>query len=128
MSGRTVLRDALTAGLTGWQVVSDPRALDSVRKPGAVVLGTNKRTRTPTLGLGWFTEELTLWVLTATTRPDQIEDDLDALLLQVLQVLEPLDSVRWDVAERLVLADTYDGYKITITTLVQLVDDNPEEP
>jgi hypothetical protein len=129
MSARKALRDALSAALEGWQLVSDPRSLDSVRKPGAVVLGTNKRTRVPALGLGWFTEELTLWVLTATTKPELIEDDLDGLLLQVLEVLEPLEWASWDTADRMVLADAYDGYKLTVTTNVQLTDDtNPEEP
>lgn len=118
MSGRTVLRDALTAGLPGWQVVSDPRALDSVRKPGAVVLGTTRITRIP--GSPLLGAELALWVLTATTKTDQIEDDLDSLLKAVCDVLEPLDAFSWTAAERLVLADTYDGYKVTVTCGYQI--------
>lgn len=128
MSARTALRDALVAGLSGWQVVSDPRVLDVVRKPGAVVLGTQKLQKVPALGLGWFTCDLTLWVLTAATKPDAIEDDLDGLLLTVLAVLEPLEWATWDTAERLVLADAFDGYKLTVTATVQLVEEPEPEP
>lgn len=123
MSARTALRQALAAGLSGWQIVADPRALDSVRRPGAIVLAPVKRAKLPAFGLGWFTEELMLWVLTAATKPEEIEDDLDACLLAVLEVLEPLDWAGWDTAERLVLADTYDGYKLTLNATIRLVAD-----
>jgi len=128
VSARAALEEALKAGLLGWQVVSG-RQLDVVRKPGAVLLAPVKKARVPALGLGWFTETVALWVLTASEGP-AVEDDLDALLLEVLEVLEPLEWATWDEAERLVLEDTFHGYKLTISATVQLVayPEPPPEP
>mgnify|MGYP000994328434 CR=1 FL=1 len=120
MSARAALGEALKDGLPGWQIVSG-RQLDSVRKPGAVLLAPVKKVKVPALGLHWFTEQVDLWVLTAADKPDVKEDDLDALLLEVLEVLEPLEWASWDEAQRLVLEDTYDAYKLTISATVQLV-------
>ena len=112
-SGRAYLAGVLKDTLPDWQIVSDPRALDSIRKPGAIVLGTSKITRAA--GSAILGAELVLWVLTAADRPALIEDDLDDLLKTVCDVLEPLDAFNWTEAERMVLADVYDGYKVTLT-------------
>lgn len=128
MSGRKLLADALKAALPTWQVVSTARPLDSVKKPGAVVLWTSRIEKAPALGLHWFREECVLWVLTAADKPDAIEDDLDDLLYQVMQALEPLDSFAWDVAERDVLAETFHGYRMTITCLWKAEQEEEEAP
>lgn len=128
MSGRAMLADALSAALPAWQVLSHTGQLDAVKQPGACVLWTSNRRKAPTLGLDWFIDQTEMWVLTATTRPELIEDDLDALLLAVMEALEPLDSFSWDMAERGVLADAFDGYRLTISCVWQAVpDDEPEE-
>lgn len=127
-SGRTLLAQALRAALPAWQIVSDARQLDTVRKPGAIVLWSQKRTKAPALGLAWFKDEITLQVLTATDKPDLIEDDLDDLLLQVMSALEPLDSFAWETAERVAVADTWHGWQLTITCLYQVTTEpEPEE-
>lgn len=125
-TGRTRLAQALRAGLPAWQIVSDLRQLDGVRRPGAILLWTQNRRKAPALGLAWFSDEVTLQVLTATDKPDRIEDDLDDLLLQVMQVLEPLDAFAWETAERVTVADTWHGWQLTITCIFQLTTD-PEE-
>lgn len=127
MSGRSELAVALKDALPGWQIVSDARALDSVRKPGAAVLWTVSHRRAPALGLDWFQDEVALWVLTPTDKPADIEDDLDDLLLQLLEALEPLASFAWEVAERGQLNDRYDGYRLAVTCLSKLETDNTEE-
>ena len=119
-SGRALLAQALRAALPTWQIVSDARQLDSVRKPGAILLWSSKRTKAPALGLQWFADEVTLQVLTATDKPDKIEDDLDDLLLQVMTTLEPLTTFAWETAERVAVADTWHGWQLTITCIYQL--------
>lgn len=126
MSARNALHAALKAALPAWQIVSG-RQLDSVRKPGAILLAPVKKAKVPTLGLGWFTETVDLWVL-SPAETAAVEDDLDALLLDVLEALEPLEWASWDQAERLVLEDTYHGYKLTISATVQLVANPETEP
>lgn len=127
MSGRRLLAEALRAALPAWQIVSDPRQLDAVRKPAAAVLWTSKRTKAPALGLDWFADEVELWALTAIDKPADIEDDLDARLLDVMAALEPLDTFAWTTAERGALADTFDGYKLTVTCIVQITPEPEEE-
>lgn len=127
MSGRKLLADALGAALPAWQILSHTGQLDTVKQPGACVLWTQNRRKAPNLGLSWFIDQVELWVLTATSKPDLIEDDLDALLLDVMAALEPLDSFTWDVAERDVLADTFDGYRLAVTCIFQLTTEPEEE-
>lgn len=117
MSGRKLLAEALSAALPTWQIVAHARALDGVRPPAGIVLWTTKRTKAPALGLDWFADELTLWALTASDNPKLLEDDLDARLLDVMAALEPLTDFAWTAAERGVLADTYDGWRLTLTCL-----------
>ena len=120
MTGRAHLAAALADGLGDWQIVSDARALDSVRRPGAAVLWTSKRQQLTDRGTGWYQDEVTLWILTAATKPADIEDDLDALLFAATQALEPLDAFHWETAERGVLAEKFDGYRLTVVCIFHL--------
>lgn len=115
MSGRKLLADALKTALPAWQIVSDARTLDGVRKPGAAVLWTARRLRPDKVTLDLLTDEITLWVLTATDRPADIEDDLDQLLDLAIEVLESLDWCVWAEATRGVLAETWHGWQLTVT-------------
>lgn len=115
MTGRKLLAQVLEVGLPGWLVLSDARQIDSVPQPGACVLWTQRRSRPAKLGLDWVLDEITLWVLTATTKPALIEDDLDALLQQVLEVLEPDAAFAWTEAERGTLGESWQGWRLTVT-------------
>lgn len=114
-TGRTVLARALRHGLgPDMQIVSDARAVDSVKQPGACVLWTSRRIRQDLNGFEQIQDEVTLWVLTATDAPSKLEDSLDTLLLQVLWVIESQNAFTWTEAERGVLADKFDGWRLTI--------------
>lgn len=114
ITGRNILTTALKAELERWTVVSDPRQIDTVTRPGAIVLWTGKRKRSELNGFEIIADELVLWVLTATTKPDAIEDDLDSQLHAVLEVIEGLDGFTWTEAERAVLADKFEGWSLTV--------------
>lgn len=114
LTGESVLSSVVQPPLA-WQIVSDARQLDSVRKPGAIVLWTQTRRKAPALGLSWFADEVTLQVLTAADKPDVIEDDLDDLLWQVQQALEPLTAFAWETADRVAVQDAFHGWQMTIT-------------
>lgn len=122
MSGRKLLAGALTAALPGWTILSHARQLDVLTKP-TCVLWTDKREKAPALGLAWFRDEVTLWVLTAADLPALVEDDLDGNLYEVMQALEPLNEYAWGTAERDVLAESFDGYKLTVTCVWQMLPD-----
>lgn len=116
MTGRKLLALELKAALpAAWVIVSDARQLTTVQAPGACVLWTQKRSRPAKLGLDWLLDEITLWVLTSADKPARIEDDLDELLETVLEALEPLPAFVWTEAERGVLADQFNGWRLTVT-------------
>lgn len=123
MSGRKLLADALRAALPAWQIVSDARALDGVRKPGAAVLWTARRTRPDKLTLDLLMDEITLWVLTASDRPADIEDDLDGLLGDVMRALEPLEWCAWTEATRGTLDETFPGWQLTVSCAYRIEGD-----
>jgi len=122
MSGRQLLKTALEAALPDWQIVADARALDTIRRPGAAVLWTARRSRPAKLGLDAVQDEVTLWILTATDKPADVEDDLDGLFLAAAAALEPLDWCAWIDAERGTLADRFEGWRLTITCLYNITD------
>jgi hypothetical protein len=123
MNARAMLRDALADVLPDWQIVADARVLDSVRDPGAVVLWTEKLARPPKLGLDYVETTMALWVLTPSENPTRIEDDLDLLLLYVLAALELLEWCAWTEAERGVLADKFNGWRLTVSCLNKITEE-----
>lgn len=122
MTGRKLLADALAVALPAWQIVSDARVLDGVRKPAAVVLWTARRMRPDKLTLDFVTDELTLWVLTAADRPADIEDDLDARLGDVMQALEQLPWCAWTEATRGTLDEHFPGWQLTVSCAYRITE------
>lgn len=120
MSGRRLLAALIAAAMPAWQVVSDARAIDSVRRSGAAVLWTSRRSRLDKLGLDWLQDEVTVWIVTGVDKPEDIEDDLDDLLLDLMAALEPADSYVWSDAERGVLAEKFQGWRMTVTCVYQI--------
>lgn len=114
---RSTLGAILRDKLEGWTIVDTARQLDSIPKPGAVVLWGSKRTSSQTNGLPFLVDEVTLWVLTAADKPDAVEDDLDALLETVLEAIEDAPAFAWTEAERGVLADRWQGWQLTLTAV-----------
>ncbi len=69
----------------------------------------------PGAALGLRQVEVTAWLLTGVTGPD-VDDVLDDALAELLDVLDGAPSLAWSEAERGVFADTFPGYRITLTT------------
>lgn len=120
MSGRRTLAEHLETALPGWQIVSDAHVIDTVRKPGAAVVWTSRRRRWEKLGFDWLDDEITVWVLTAAEKAADIEDDLDDLLIRFLAALEDQPAYSWTEAERGVLAEKFQGWRVPVTCLYQL--------
>ena len=120
MSGRSILAVQLAQALPDWQIVSDARQIDTVQRPGACILWTEKVTRPAKLGLDYMQDEITLWVLTPVDRPQDIENSLDDLLLAVFEALETLEQFAWTEAERGVLAEKFHGWRVPITCMYKI--------
>lgn len=113
-SGRTLLAGALREAYPSWQIVDTPRAVDSVRKPAAAVLWSERRTRQELQKLTLMAETVVMWVLTASDDPKAIEDDLDELLMAALAVVEATPQLSWTETNRGVLNDKFEGWRIEI--------------
>lgn len=112
-NGRTLLAAALTTALPDMDVVSNAVAIDSVRRGGAAVVWTNKRVRTDYANLSYLKDEVILWVVSGADAKT-VEDDLDAKLQSVLEVLEQIPSLGWEEAERGTLLERFEGWRITV--------------
>lgn len=122
-SARTVLAQALDAGLPesytdaagrtlAYRLTGYQRALDRV--DARTVLVWQDQLTPQGIGSDRAMVTLTVWVLTPHQDGPDVDDDLDAALLDVLAVLHGRRDLVWTVAERGVLADTWHGYKITV--------------
>lgn len=116
MSGRKILADKLSDDLDGWLVASTAKPIDAITRP-TCVLWTTRRKRDEQIELSLLTDEIELWVLDPTTKPELIEDALDARLLEVIEALEQYEAFSWDTAERAVLAEVFSGWRMTITCI-----------
>lgn len=112
-NGRTLLAAALTTALPDMDVVSNAVTIDSVRRGGAAVVWTNKRVRTDYANLSYLKDEVILWVVSGADAKT-VEDDLDAKLQSVLEVLEQIPSLGWEEAERGTLLERFEGWRITV--------------
>ena len=68
----------------------------------------------------WLDAELTVYATTGRQQPGAADDDIDALLADVLWALEgPDDRIRWGQARRVVLDDqSWPGWAITLTVTI----------
>lgn len=120
-SARKLLASKLAAAPRQWTVIEDARAIDTVRKDGACVLWTSKRSRVMEMNRPtYLRDDVTLWALTGASDPTRIEDDLDELLLAVLDVIEAEKSFTWSEAERGQLEDKFPGWRVTVSALYRI--------
>lgn len=110
MSPRTEVATALSLGLEGFQVIPTIRALDGLNGPAVLVIRETVTNRTI-----HDDHALAVWVLDPHQDPTQAEDPLDGWLDAVLAVLDAHPNLVWSTAERSLYADTWQGYRITVT-------------
>lgn len=119
MSARSELAATLRTALPTWQVTGYPTVPDAVTRP-TVMVWTQSMVPAEQINRDRLVVTLTLWVLTGRQDPATADDELDARLEDVLAVLHPLKWLAWTDAERGVLAETFHGYQITATAVVQI--------
>jgi hypothetical protein len=100
VSVRTQLRDLLADRVPDtWDVRADGRDVDAPEVDQPVLfVWTNRVTPGPTIG--WRTHEFLLRICTPLTDPEQYDDDLDALLETLTDVLQGMDPIAWTEAVR----------------------------
>ena len=116
MSGRTLLLDVLDNALPAetWAVIRTGVRPDQISRNVAISY-TDRLARATQASLEVITETLTCLVLVRETRPDQIDDALDAAILEVVEAIEGQDALRWETADRTAIDDKFEGWTLSIT-------------
>lgn len=122
MSVREQLAQALTDGLPGWRVLPYAAEPDALTRP-TVIAWASKLERRPEFGLYRFLVTLEVWVVAPSENLATVDDILDEAFEDVLAVLQPLEWLQWDSAERGVLYDQFHGWKITALAVATITGD-----
>lgn len=120
MSARTDLVDALTGALPDAYVVSGTPMVPDRIEAGTIAVRAYATTYAPGPVAGSVAITLTTWVLTPAVRPGDADDDLDDALADVLGVLWGLDWLTPPTAERDVMAERWNGWRITTQAFGQV--------
>lgn len=111
MSLRTEVVAALRTALPAYRITG-LTTLDGVAKPTLLVW---QESLTPTETFSpRVLARLAVWILVPQSDPGKADDALDAALEDVLGVVQPMDQIGWESAERGVLDETWHGYKLTV--------------
>ncbi len=116
MSGRTIVLDTIEAELAPeeWAVIRNGVRPDQVSR-NVVIAYTDTITRTSQAQIGVLSELVTLLVIVRESRPEAIDDALDAALLTVVAAIEDRSELSWTVATRTAVDDKFEGWSIPVT-------------
>ena len=125
MSARTDLVAALTEALDDtYRVVGAPDTPDQV-EAGTTAVRVYATTVAPGPQSGSLAIDLTVWVLTAVARAGDADDALDEALADVLGVLHDLPWTTAPTAERDVMADQWNGWRLTLQAFGRIERNTP---
>lgn len=103
----------------GWKIIDTARQIDVLTTPTLIVWTSNVE-RIDKNNLDWLKATTEVWLITPETQHDKVEPALDAMLDQVLALIEAADHITWKTADRGTLAETFQGWHIPITTVYQI--------
>lgn len=123
MSARSIVAQKLSEGLAE-DVLVWPyyKSLDHVLSPTVVV--ALKSLSPSILANAWYQARVTLIAVVPQQDSPNADDELDALLADVLAVLETDDfqGITWETATRAVLDDIYPSFEIELVLYLQKED------
>lgn len=115
---RALVVDTLTGLFDGTEVRVRPYATGLGTITGPTVLVRVDTITPAALPHAWLTYEVALAVLSGLSDLSAAEDELDALLLDVLYAVDECDQLTWDRATRATFDDTLHGYSVVLTVHV----------
>lgn len=133
MTPRSLVNAALTDALASELAAGDIVLIEHARQIAApvrptVMIRLDSTRPTALAGVGQARETtFSVIVLAAKTDPNgPADDELDALLEDVIAGIEAAPGLTWTTAKRAVYAETTPAYEITVTT--HTTHTQPEEP
>lgn len=115
---RKQLSDALAPHLPGVKIVAASRSLDKLTGPTAQ-LTLREFTRLPDAPIGKHKAEFTVTVITPLVTPQRAEDDLDALVADLVHGIDQIDWLSWESARKVIYADTHLAYDVTVFAVTE---------
>lgn len=103
-----------------WIVIDEPR--EAAHVEGRAILAMPAEVRNLNLQ-GPATAvavDVTIALLSSARKPSEIEDDLDAMLAEVIAALSRHPYLTWDTAQRTALAEAGHCWQITLTHVWQI--------
>lgn len=114
------LKDFISEAFPDWLVLDEPRKVDAVNRPTAVIY-PQKINRQNVIGGALCVEvESNLWLLTEKEKASEVEVELDRLVFDLLGEIENRDGFAWSTAERAGLEGAGHGWNLTVITQFQI--------
>lgn len=115
---RKQLHDALAPHLPGVKLVPSSRALDTLDRK-VVQISLMELSRLPEAPLGKHRATFTVTVVTPLTTPQRAEDELDALVGDLVQAIDGIDWLSWESARKVLYSDRYLAYDVTVFAVAE---------
>ena len=114
MSVRQEVADKLSADNPTFMVKAHPVSAPDGIPAGKVWVNVYRESFVVADSDGYITHNLKVSVAISKANSDAAENELDAALDAVLHSLQPMPDVYWQEATRIILAEKYDAYEITL--------------
>jgi hypothetical protein len=95
---------------------------DGVTAP-TLLVWVESITRPEQFGLHLLQFDFSLWLLVGTEDPEKAMDQLDDALMDVIGALQQIGSLTWSNAEHGTYKNVWTGYKLTVTKVAQILDE-----
>lgn len=115
---RKQLADQLAPFLPGVKLVPSSRALDNLDRK-VVQISLMEFSRLPEAPQGAHKATFTVTVVTPITTPQRAEDELDALVGDLVNAIDGIDWLSWESARKVIYNDRYLAYDVTVYAVTQ---------
>lgn len=110
---RKQLTDKLTPLLPGIKIIPSSRNVDVPSKPFAQITLMEFQ-RLPEAPVGNHLVQFTVTIVTPLTTPQLAEDNLDALVADLVYGIDQLDNIYWTEAKKVVFSERNLAYDVTV--------------
>lgn len=110
---RKQLADKLAPLLPGVKIVPASRNLDNLTQP-VLQLSLRELSRLKDAPIGAHRADFIVTIVTPITTPQRAEDDLDALVADLVAGIDSLDGIGWETATKVTYADRYLAYDVVV--------------
>lgn len=110
---RKQLADALAPHMPGVRIIPNNRNVDVPDRPFAQIT-LSEIERLPQAPIGHHRAQFTVTVVTPLTTPQKAEDDLDALVGDLVHAIDQIDWLEWETAKKVIYGDRHLAYDVTV--------------